>query len=166
MSAIRDARTGRKIVAWRDAIPLRYEYTAGSAGEKFLRGLVEGRIVASKCPRCGEVRLPPRSYCLQCYGRTRIDVDVLHHGRIAALSPARPSSGEAALQPGEKGAPGFVTFAGVSGGLLHRVLRAGGRRPRVGDPVRAVFAPPAERKGAILDLRGFAVGGARRRGKR
>ena len=45
--------------------------------------LKDGRILASKCPRCGEIRVPPRTYCLECYERTRIDVELL---------PVRPDS--------------------------------------------------------------------------
>jgi hypothetical protein len=47
LSAVVEAGTGR-ILAWKDGIPLHYEYTAGTAGEAFLRGLKVGRIVASK----------------------------------------------------------------------------------------------------------------------
>ena len=143
-----------RILAWRDGIPLRYEYTAGAAGEAFLRGLSEGRIVASKCATCGDVRLPPRTYCLKCYGRARTDVELLHHGRIAALSTAHLGPGGAKLAPGSRTTFGFVTYAGVSGGLVHRIV-GGARSPKVGEPVRPVFAPRAKRKGSILDLEGF-----------
>jgi len=157
LSAVVDARTGR-ILAWKDGIPLRYEYTAGTAGEAFLRGLKEGRIVASKCETCGEVRLPPRAYCLQCYERTRVDVDLLHYGRIAALSTAHIGAGGATLDAASRTTFGFVTFGGVSGGLVHRILQHGGGRPKVGDPVRPLFAPVEKRKGSILDLEGFRTG--------
>lgn len=144
MSAVTKGRTGR-IVAWKDGIPLRYEYTAGVAGEAFLRGLRDGRIVASKCATCGEVRLPPRTYCLRCYGRTRLDIELLHFGRIASLSTVRRS----------RTTFGFVTHAGVSGGLVHRILQGGRSKPKVGEPVRPLFAPAEKRKGSILDLEGF-----------
>lgn len=152
MGAVVEGRE-KRIVAWRDSIPLRYEYTAGAAGEAFLRGLLEGRILASKCSRCGEVRLPPRSYCLQCYGRASVDVEVMHFGRLSALTRARGTTF------------GFVTFAGVSGGLLHRVLSSGRVRPALGDTVRPVFAPSSRRSGSILDIEGFEVP-PRRAGKR
>jgi uncharacterized protein len=154
LSAVVEPGTGR-IVAWKDSIPLHYEYTAGTAGEAFLRGLKAGRIVASKCGTCGEVRLPPRAYCLQCYGRARVDVDLLHYGRLAAFSTAHLGEGGAKLAAGSRTAFGFFTFEGVSGGLVHRILRDGGGHPKVGDPVRPLFAPADRRKGSILDLEGF-----------
>jgi uncharacterized protein len=154
VSAVVEARTGR-ILAWADGIPLSYEYTAGTGGEAFLRGLREGRIVASKCGTCGEVRLPPRTYCLQCYGRTRLDIEMLHSGRIAALSTVRLGAGGAKVAASSRATFGFVTFEGVSGGLVHRILHEGRSDPRLGDPVRPLFAPAERRRGSILDLEGF-----------
>ena len=147
MSSVVDSPTGR-VVAWRDGIPLHYEHTAGAAGEAFLRGLKEGKIVASKCVRCGEVRLPPRTYCLQCYSRTRVEVRLVHDGRIASLSTTKAEDGSRATF-------GWVTFEGVGGGLLHRIVRRGGGAPRAGDGVRPIFLPEGERKGSVLDIEGF-----------
>jgi len=153
MSAVTDPSTGG-IVAWKDRIPLAYEYTAGVAGEAFLRGLREGRILASKCGRCGDLRLPPRSYCVVCGGRTRVDVEVVHCGRLSAVSKGGGPSGEAFV---------FVVFAGVSGGLLHRAAK-GRRAPREGEPVRPRFEPQEARRGSILDVAGFEVASSRKRG--
>jgi uncharacterized protein len=156
LSSVVEPRTGR-VVAWRDSIPLHYEHTAGAAGEGFLRGLKEGRIVASKCATCGEVRLPPRTYCLQCYSRTGVDVRIDHDGWIGSLS----TKGEG----GSSLTFGWIRFEGVTGGLLHRILHQG-RPLRVGEGVRAVFLPTGERKGSILDIEGFRTTAGTRRGNR
>jgi uncharacterized OB-fold protein len=154
LSAVVEAGTGR-ILAWKDGIPLHYEYTAGTAGEAFLRALKEGRIIASKCGTCGEVRLPPRTYCLQCYGRTRVDIELLHSGRIAALSTAHLGAGGLRLAARSRPTFGFVTFEGAVGGLVHRIIHEGRSDPMVGDPVRPLFVPAEKRKGSVLDLDGF-----------
>jgi len=154
MTAVVEAGTG-SIVAWKDRIPLRYEYTAGVAGEAFLRALAQGRIVASKCTACGDVRVPPRTYCLECQGRTRIDVELFQSGGIAALSTALLARDGAKLTVGSRTTFGFVTFERVSGGLTHRILSEGRREPRVGDPVMPLFLPREKRSGSILDLKGF-----------
>ena len=154
MSVVVDARTGR-ILAWKDGIPLRYEYTAGAAGEAFLHGLKGGKIFASKCETCGEAGLPPRLYCLQCFRRTRIDVELQHLGRIYSISTAHLGADGARLDAASLTTYGFVTFEGVTGGLVHRIIRSGKKDPEVGDPVRPVFAAPELRKGSILDLEGF-----------
>jgi uncharacterized OB-fold protein len=162
MTAVVEARTGR-ILAWRDGIPLRYEYTAGVAGEEFLRRLKEGRLVASKCTKCGDVRLPPRAYCLECGARTRVDVEVLHTGRIASLSTARLDGRGGSLAGASRRTFGYVTFAGVDGGVLHRILYDGRTPPKVGDPATPRFAPIEKRTGSVLDLEGFRTSALRSR---
>jgi len=154
MTAVVDERTGR-VLAWKDGIPLQYEYTGGTAGEAFLRGLKEGRIVASKCVTCGEVRLPPRTYCFECGGRARVDVELLHSGRIAALSTTHLDLDGKRLAASSRTTFGYVTFEGVSGGLVHRILGVGGREAKVGDPVWPLFWRPERRKGSILDIECF-----------
>ena len=59
-----------RLASWVDSIPLHYEYTAGVAGEKFLRGLMAGKILASYCPSCKRAALPARMYCVDCYSQT------------------------------------------------------------------------------------------------
>jgi uncharacterized OB-fold protein len=172
MGTVIEPVTG-KIVGWRDTIRLRYEYTAGIAGETFLRALKDGRILASKCARCGEVRIPPRIYCLECGGRTRIDVQVVHLGWVGAVSTtigsarlrgrregkgAESADSAAARErpPGDSQATfGYIKFAGVSGGLVHRLLRASKGIPRPGEEVGPIFVPQRDRKGSILDIEGF-----------
>ncbi|MEM4372343.1 MAG: zinc ribbon domain-containing protein, partial [Metallosphaera sp.] len=57
-----------ELVTWKDVMEVeRYVYTAGPDGEKFLRGLREGKILGRKCPRCGRIYVPPRMYCEDCF---------------------------------------------------------------------------------------------------
>ncbi len=45
----------------------------------------------------------------------------------------------------------YVTYDGVAGGILHRVIG----RARVGSRVKPRFRKRGDRKGSILDLEGF-----------
>ena len=136
---------------WADRIPLHYEYTAGVAGEKFLRGLKEGRILAGYCPNCRETSLPPRIYCVNCYGAIAKFVRVDAAAKVAAVTSARGPGGQ-------ETAFAFVTFKGVRGGMIHRLLG----KARVGSDVVPVFRPKKERTGSIDDIQGF---GPRTRGR-
>jgi uncharacterized protein len=40
-----------------------YEFTAGEAQSRFLRGLSEGKFLAQRCPVCSKVYVPPRGSC-------------------------------------------------------------------------------------------------------
>jgi uncharacterized OB-fold protein len=129
---------------WKDTIPLHYEYTAGVAGERFLRGLMSGRILAGYCENCKETSLPARIYCVQCYGEIKKLVRVGPTGRVSAIA-----------RPGKEGEQTFVyvTFKGVRGGIIHRLLGRG----KAGSEVVPRFLPKKQRKGSILDIQGFEL---------
>jgi uncharacterized protein len=40
-----------------------FEFTAGVAQSRFLRGLSEGRFLGQRCPVCSKVYVPPRGSC-------------------------------------------------------------------------------------------------------
>jgi hypothetical protein len=44
-------------------IRLEYDVTAGRAQSAFLRGLVDGKFMGRRCPKCSKVYLPPRGSC-------------------------------------------------------------------------------------------------------
>jgi uncharacterized OB-fold protein len=145
--------SGTEIMRWNDGIPLHYEYTAGVAGEKFLRGLIAGKIIAGRCATCTDAFLPPRIYCPNCYTAVDEFVEVGPQGKVVALTKS--------LQ-GQKGerleAPvtfGFIGFKGVRGGIVHRILG----NARVGSTVVPQFKPEGERTGSILDMVGFKAPG-------
>jgi uncharacterized OB-fold protein len=53
---------------------LRFEHAAGKAASRFLIGLRDqAHLQASPCERCGKVRVPPRSYCEDCFVPTSDD---------------------------------------------------------------------------------------------
>ncbi len=132
-----------------DSIPLHYEYTAGVAGERFLRGLKAGRILAGYCSNCKEASLPPRIYCVKCFGEIRRFIRVRPIGRVAAMT--RTLIGQDGARLEQQVTFAYVTFDGVAGGILHRVIG----RARVGSRVKPRFRKRGDRKGSILDLEGF-----------
>jgi len=128
---------------------LHYEYTAGVAGERFLRGLKAGKILAGYCSNCKEASLPPRIYCVKCFGEITRLIRVRAIGRVAAMTTTlRAQDGERLEEPANFA---YVTFDGVTGGILHRVVG----RARVGSSVKPRFKKRRDRKGSILDLEGF-----------
>jgi len=47
------------------ATPIRveYQYTAGLAQSRYLRGMAEGKFLGQRCPACHQVYVPPRGSC-------------------------------------------------------------------------------------------------------
>jgi uncharacterized OB-fold protein len=59
-AALQDVEPVRSI---RTPARLEYEFTAGAATSRFLRGIAEKRILGERCGVCGNVILPPRGSC-------------------------------------------------------------------------------------------------------
>jgi uncharacterized OB-fold protein len=135
--------------SWKDEIPFHYVYTAGVAGERFLRGLQEGKILAAKCDNCGRMYLPPKMYCVECFAEIRNFVEVGPQARVKALAQSHfDFHGNKIDKPMTFA---FLEFKGVIGGILHY---AGGGL-EVGSRATARFRPRSERKGTVLDIEGF-----------
>ena len=143
----------KRLRHWDIDMSVDYIYTSGLAGERFFRTLRdEGRLLAVHCPVCKVDQLPPRPFCERCFSELTEYVDAPSEGRVAAVTVARVD---------RRGKPlpvpdvfGLVTFKGVQGGLIHRILvSADAARP--GLTVRAKLKPREARTGTILDLEGF-----------
>ena len=139
-----------ELKSWKDQIPLRYEYTAGVAGEKFLRGLQGGKILASRCGKCGRSYLPPKMYCVEDFSEIKDFPQIRGKGRLVALAESHVDFAGRKTKRGTTFV--FVSFDGVEGGLIHRGIGAG---LVVGSKVIPRFRPVGKRKGMMLDIEGF-----------
>lgn len=121
-------------------IPLLFRYDAGRANERFLAGLAEQRILASRCDRCALTLVPCRGFCPRCYGALGpgAEREVGPSGLIVA---AAGSGAHASC---------LVRLDGADNALLHRLLDDA----RVGDRVCLTFADHPT--GGLLDAVGFA----------
>ena len=59
-----------------------YQFTAGLAQSRFLKGMSEGRILGQRCPRCGKVYVPPRGSCPTDGVPTVDEVELGHSGIV------------------------------------------------------------------------------------
>ena len=81
---------------WPGEIPIRHVYTAGVAGERFLRELKgRRRFMATRCDRCDYTYLPPRAYCERCFQKLKRWLEVGPQQREARpLQGCRRKAGE------------------------------------------------------------------------
>jgi hypothetical protein len=64
-----------------------YTYFAGDAASRFFAELRENRrVVGTKCPRCGRVLVPARSFCDACFERTTDWVPVANEGTLETFT--------------------------------------------------------------------------------
>jgi len=66
------------------ATPIRveYQYTAGLAQSRFLKGIAEGRFLGQRCPACHKVYVPPRGSCPTDGVATTDEVQLANTGTV------------------------------------------------------------------------------------
>jgi uncharacterized OB-fold protein len=120
-------------VVYEQKIDLPYVYTAGAAQRAFLRGLAEGRVVASVDDDDGRY-VPARSHAPDGRPLTRTR-DVAPTGVLEAATTARHLPGAPAF--------GLIRVDGSLTPMVHR-LAEGAEELAPGSRVEAVFAPGGE----------------------
>ena len=139
-----------------------YNWDAGEAIGRYLDGLRAGRIMGRECRRCGRVLVPPRMFCEQCFRPTDRWVEVPATGTVTTFSicwvtwdmhrltvPELPAVIDLRSAPG---APQGAVFSGI----LHKLGDVEPGDVHIGMPVQAVWKPPAQRQGSILDIAHWA----------
>ncbi len=54
--------------------------------ESFYRFVGEGKLMAAKCKRCGELMLPPRTICPNCIGKDLSWIELKANGKLLAYT--------------------------------------------------------------------------------
>ncbi len=140
--------------AWYGDMPVESLYTAGIAGERFLRAIKdEGRLLGTHCAHCDITYLPPAIYCERCFAELNDWVEVGPGGEVHSFT---------VMAVGPDGAPlerpvvvAFVQLDGADGGLIHYLSDVDADEVEIGMRVVPVFKPAGERRGSILDITHF-----------
>ena len=76
-----DKKTGKPI--WIDARELKLRYRIPISGvERFFEALKDGKLLATKCKRCGEKYFPPQACCPNCRSSDMEWIEVNGYGRL------------------------------------------------------------------------------------
>lgn len=135
-----------------------YSYTAGETISKFFVELRDNaRIMATKCPQCQRILLPPRSFCERCFISLKDQwVELEPVGELRAFTIVAEHF-EGAPEP-----PYVICFVTLGGstttmaqfleGIDLSDLERAKEEIKVGMPVRAVFKERAQRQGRVQDF--------------
>jgi uncharacterized OB-fold protein len=139
---------------WEGEFPVRYLYTVGLAGERFLREIKDhGTIKGRRCNECGVVYVPPSIYCDRCFSRLDEWVDVGTKGLLHAFTVSYLNRDGSRRE--EPNLIGIIKFHETEGALIHRLGEIEPSELRIGMPMEAVFKKPEAREGSILDISYF-----------
>ncbi len=146
-----------QVKAWYGNIPIESRYTAGVAGEKFLRAIKDkGVIMGANCPGCQLTYVPPRLFCERCFAQLEEWVEVGSQGAVETYTVLHVDLDGNPLE--EPKIVALVNIDGTHGGLVHFLGEVELDELYIGLPVEAVFKPKKEREGSILDIRYFKPG--------
>lgn len=138
--------------AWLGELPITSRYTAGLAGERFLRAIKDdGKIMGSRCDRCGITYVPARQFCERCLDELDEWLDVGTKGEVYTFTLLFENLDGTAREE-----PEVVAFIRLGdGGLVHKLDEIHLDDLEIGMLVEAVFKPETERQGSILDIAYF-----------
>lgn len=140
--------------AWSGTMPTEGRYTAGIAGERFLRAIKEkGQFLATVCLECDVTHMPPRLYCEQCFALLDEWIEVAPVGHVHTFTVLYQDLDEQPL--GEPRVIAFVTFDEADGGLVHDLGQVEPEDVHLGMAVEPVLKPQGQRRGAITDIAFF-----------
>ncbi|MFQ5762482.1 MAG: Zn-ribbon domain-containing OB-fold protein, partial [Candidatus Bathyarchaeia archaeon] len=151
---VEDVNEG-KVLTVKDPVEFRYRWATGTAMGRFLAELKNGRIIGRKCPGCGRVLVPPRMFCEDCFKPTLEWVYVPDTGCVNTFSISHIATDASRLS--EPVTIAVIELDGPSRGMgfLHYLGEVERGQVRLGLPVKAVWKPPHERRGAITDIKYF-----------
>jgi hypothetical protein len=133
-------------------------YAAGEVGSRYIVELRDnGRIMATKCPQCNRVLLPPRYFCERCF--------VSLKDQWVELEPKGTLVGFTIVTEAFEGLPpppyviGYFKIGDASTTIPHFLLgvdlsdvEKARQELWVGMPVKVVFKPRSERVGSAADF--------------
>ena len=135
--------------------PMRLDYriTPGHAQTPFLRGLVEGKFLAQRCPKCAKVYIPPRGSCPTCAVPTEEEVEVSDHGTVTTSCVVNlPFYGQALEIPYVCAS---ILLDGSDIPFFFLIQETPVDEVRMGLRVEAVWAEPEERSPSLESIRYF-----------
>ena len=134
-------------------VPIRHRYTPGVAGEVFFTALRDrGKFMASRCSGCSITYCPPRLFCERCFeGPLESDIEVGPEGTVESFSVGYTGvEGEPLEEPVTLA---LVRLDGADTVLVHFLVDTD--HLMIGQRVKPALLAKGQRKGSILDLRGF-----------
>ena len=141
------------VTSIRTPVRLEYEYTAGTATTRFLRGIAAGEFRGQRCTACRRVYVPSRGACPRCAVRTEEEVRVADKGTVTNFCIVRVPSENLSFDPPY--ACIQVLLDGADIPFSHVLQRCDLEDVRMGMRVRAVWAPPEERGPTMASVRFF-----------
>jgi uncharacterized protein len=133
-----------------------YAWDAGVAIGRYLAELQQGKLVGVHCRQCRRTVIPPRQFCEWCFRPMDEWVTLPDSGTVNTFSLCYVTWDMQYLT--EPQMPAVIDIDGThpAVGIMHMLGGVDPQAVHIGMRVKAVWKPPEEREGSILDIRYFA----------
>jgi uncharacterized OB-fold protein len=132
-----------------------YAWDAGVAIGRYLAELKEGRLMGVRCRKCRRTVIPPRNFCEWCFRPMDDWVALPDTGTVNTYSLCYVTWDMRYLTEPE--IPAVIDIDGTRPpvGIMHMLGGVEPDKVHIGMKVQAVWKPPEEREGSVLDIRYF-----------
>lgn len=132
---------------------LDYEFTAGAAKSRFLRGLAQKKILGERCGTCGKVYVSPNGACPTDGVPTSEQVELPHVGTITSFCVVNVQFYGSAMEIPYTS--GLILLDGGDLPLMHLIQEIPADEVRIGMRVEAVWVPDDELGPTLESIRWF-----------
>jgi uncharacterized OB-fold protein len=134
-------------------IRLAYMHSASREESRFLRGVIEGRLLGQRCPVCRKVYVPPRGACPVDGVPTTDEVELPDRGTVTTFCVVNvPFLGQRITPPYVSA---YVLLDGADIAFQHLILECEASEVRMGMRVEAVWRPREEWRHTIENISHF-----------
>jgi uncharacterized OB-fold protein len=127
---------------------LSYMVSCGELSPFFRALKEEGKLMGARCPSCGSIYCPPRSWCHDCYEDTEW-VEMSGKGELIAFTKGYFATSD--LVDEVPFYQGGVRLEGARYPIVCRIKLDDEEKLRPGIPMRVEFKTPEERLGRVTD---------------
>ena len=132
-----------------------YAWDAGVAIGRYLAELKEGRLIGVRCRQCRRTVIPPRNFCEWCFRPMDDWIALPDTGTVNTFSLCYVTWDMRRVEEPEISAVIDIDGTEPLVGIMHLLDEVEPDDVKIGMRVKAVWRPPEEREGSILDIKYF-----------
>lgn len=148
--ALRDVEPVRSV---RTPAQLDYEFTAGDANSRFLRGIMEKRIIGQKATETSRVYVPPRGADPELGAPTPIEVEVSQTGTVTSFCVVNLAFYGSVMEIPYVSA--LILLDGADLSVMHLIQEIPADEVRIGLRVEAVWRDDADMEPTLESIKWF-----------
>jgi len=145
------------VVANKGLIRAEFAFWVGQYMDKFYDALESKKIIGNKCPKCGDVFVPPRKICGKCNEKISLDqnwVDLPEFGTLKNYTITYYKINDRSSRKVKKPQIiGMVQIDGSNTAIVYRLLDIEPKEVKIGMKVKVEWEEKA--KGDPSDIKGF-----------